>query len=472
MNDRRRQREPENSPIYSEKSERITVGEALQNSDFFWEYNGKIKPSSFSIPRLARIWQAMNVATEKGRPPSKNWVVPFIQNDSGEEEPLLFYLNLLINDTIEEGRNFASIHADTVFNLANKRSVLDSLDAARNKILKSEFGTPPEHLQDIALKAIAKSVDADYDKDMRSYEDWAGEVWKETAANLERDEDAGGIGLPCGLRAVEEVIGRLLPGKLYILAGMSGSGKSALARMLAESASAEAMARGMGATYIASLEMTGKEYATRALAQRMGLASSMIEKGVIEHAQLEPMLKYAHDLKKLGIVVDSKPNMTIDEIKARMQKTKIKYGGLALGVIDHLIIIGAEKGENLFDKVTNATMKAKNLAKELEIPIILLAQLTEKKILETASGWPNASHLFGGETITQNADVVCFVHRHELVLAKKEPAKDTEAHAKWLTKMDNARGKATVFNDKRRGDEGRTSRELRFYGPTMHFEDI
>lgn len=474
MNDRRRRPEPENSPIYSEKSERITVGEALQNQDFFWRYHGQITPASFSVPRLARIWDAMVRAAENGKKPSRNWIAPYIKNDSGEDDPLAFYLNLVINDAIEEGHEHADIHAETVQNLAAKRAVLDSLDAAKNKILRSDFGTPPEQLQEIAMKAVGSSISADYDKDLRPYEEWGYEVFKDAAANIDRDEDdIGGIGLPCGLRAVEEVIGRLLPGKLYILAGMSGSGKSALARMLAESASEEAMKRGMGGTYIASLEMTGKEYAARSLAQRVGMSFEEIERGDLGgRAAVERLEGHARDLKRFGITVDSRTNMTIDDIKSRMVKTSTKYGGLALAIVDHLIILGAEKGQTLFDKVSDSTMKAKNMAKEFGIPVIMLAQLTEKKILETASGWPNASHLFGGETITQNADVIFFVHRHELVLSKKEPAKDTPAHDKWLTRIENARGKATVFNDKRRGGGGQTKREMLFHGPTMTFSDI
>ena len=475
MNDRnRRQNTPkDDSPLFSVKSERMVVGEALQNTDFFWEQHGRIKAHYFTVPRLARVWQAMVAAVEKGKPPTRTWVpLHMPSGDKSEEEPLPFFLNLLVNDAIEEGSSAAPLHAEAVVNLANKRALLDSLDAAKAKILKSDFGVAPEHLQDIAMKAIANSIDQDFDKDLRSYQDWADDAVREAQENMDRGEDDSGIGLPCGLRAVEEVIGRLMPGKLYVLAGMSGSGKSALARQIAEAAMTDAVSKKMGGGYIASLEMTGKEYAIRALSQRIGIAGEQIERGAMDRAQVSRLAEFAQDLRKLNITVDSKTNMSIDEIKARAQKTSIKYGGLALVVIDHIIILGGEKGESLFDRVSSGTIKAKNMAKELNVPVILLAQLTEKKILETASGWPNASHLFGGETITQNADVVCFVHRHELVLTKKEPAKDTDAHAKWVTRLDNARGKCTVFNDKRRGGAGRTSRDMLFYGPTMTFSDI
>lgn len=472
MNDRRRQPEKEDSPLYSEKAERMVVGEALQNQDFFWECHGKLKAQYFTTPRLARIWQAMVVATEKGRPPTKTWIPLYITNDKGEDDPLPFYLTLLINDAREDDNSDAQLHADTVYNLAAKRAIIDSLDAARVKIMKSDFGTPPEHLQDVGMKAIAASIEQDYDKDMRSYEDWGTDVWKETAANVDRDEDQGGMGLSWGLRAVEEVIGRGLGGKVIVLAGMSGSGKSALARQMAEAAARDAQKKALGAGYIGSFEMTGRDYAIRGLSERMGIPAEQIERGAVERALVERMHGHIAGLKKLNIVIDSKPNQTVDEVHARMRKVKIQKGGLAFAIWDHLLIMGREKGEGLFDAVSSITIKAKTLAKDFDIPIIVLAQLTEKKILETASGWPNASHLFGGETITQNADVVAFIHRHELVLSKKEPATETEAHAKWVARMDNARGKAVVFNDKRRSGAGRISRDLRFIGDLITFEDI
>lgn len=476
MNNRRQNTPKDDSPLFSVKSERMVVGEALQNTDFFWEQHGRIKAHYFTVPRLARIWEAMVAAVAKGRPPTRTWVPLHIVGDRGEDETLEFAMNLLVNDAMsarENGDSDIGLSAAAVVDCANKRALLDSLDAAKAKILKSDFGVAPEHLQDIAMKAIANSIDQDFDKDLRSYQDWADDAVREAQENIDRGEEDSGIGLPPGLRAVEEVIGRLLPGKLYVVAGMSGSGKSALARQIAEAAMKDAVEKKMGGGYIASLEMTGKEYAIRALSERIGIPGDQIERGAMDRSQISRLADFSQDLRKLNIVVDSKTNMTIDEIKARALKTKIKFGGLAIMVIDHLIIIGGEKGEGLFDKVSSATIKAKNMAKEFGIPVILLAQLDEKKILDRASLRPNASDLFGGQTIKQNADVVCFVHRDELVLPSKEPSKENaDAHAKWVTRMDNAKGRAVCFNDKRRGGEGRVSRDMRFFGPTMHFEDI
>lgn len=459
-------------PLVSEQAERAIIGIALSNSAVFWDIFGKLRPQHFATPRLSRIWDAMCRLGDSNKPISRNYVSVMIRNDSEETTPLALFLAAIVNDA--PAASEADAYCDTVLHLAHKRSLIEALDRAKSEIMAIDIGTPVEHMVDAGVKLLTHSIDADNDDDMRTFDQWGAAVYKEAAEAYERklDEESGGVGLPCGLAAVEDVIGRLLPGKLYVLAGMSSSGKSALARQIAQAAMEEATRRKMGAAYIASLEMTGQEYATRAIAEALGIPSNQIEQGNVSGNDIERIEAAARRLSRFNTIIDSRPRMTMKDIRTRMLKAKIRFGGLALGVIDHLVIVNGEKGEGLFDKVSSVTIESKNLAKELGIPIILLAQLNEKKILESGSGWPNASHLFGGETIVQNADVIAFVHRPEIVLAKKEPSKDNiDAHDKWVARMDNSRGKAHFFNDKRRGGERRVTREMTFDGPLMTFRD-
>ena len=105
--------------------------------------------------------------------------------------------------------------------------------------------------------------------------------------------------------------------------------------------------------------------------------------------------------------------------------------------------------------------------------MILLAQLKEDDIIARASMRPHSGDLFGGKAILRNADVVMFLHRPEIVLAKKEPPKSHgEQHSKWLNQMEDLKGHAEVFNDKWRGGERGLTRNLRFRADIMTFEDV
>lgn len=475
MSNRRGSRDREPTPLFSEQSERAIIGISLNDSAVFWDCYQKLKPQHFATPRLARIWDAMCRQAEAGKPVKANWIPMMIKNDSGEDTPLRIFLAAITNDA--PAASEADAYVDTIIHLANKRALLDALDRAKSEILKLDESTPVEHMVDTGISMVTTSVDMDFDKDLRSYSDWARSLEKSAQENVEKGED-GGVGLSTGFSAVEEVIGRLLPGKVYVLAGMASGGKSALARQIAEAAAKDAFQRDLGYGYIASMEMTGEEYAARYMSEMLGIAGHRIEEGNLNRAEIEAIGRQVANLKRLPIMIDTRPRMNMENIRSRMMRVKNK-NGLSFGVLDHLLLIrGSSKNDGMMDRVAEATIETKNIAKEFGIPIILLAQLNEKAIMESQSKWPNASHLFGGQAIQQNTDVTFFIHRPEIVLARTEPAKTQSkdgdkksAWDTWFDRMENSKGKAYVWNNKRRGGEGNTKRELSFDGPTMSFRD-
>lgn len=475
---RNNNRRPDPKPLYSENSERALIGICLQDQELFWDAFTKVQPQHFAIPRLARIWDAMCRIGEAGKIPKRDWIPLYIKGDQGEETPISMLTAILVNDA-SEIRSDGEAHLETVLHLANKRALIDSLERAKMEIMDIDVGTPVEHMQDRAIKSVSAAVDSDDgDFHLRSYAQWGKSLETQVFAAFQRGED-GGIGLSPGLSSVEDCTGRLLPGKVYVLAGMSSGGKSALARQIAEAASLSGFEQGQGFGYIASLEMQGEEYAARHVAERLHLPGYLIEQGGLNQAEVEALAAAVHEMKRYPIIIDTKPRMGMEDIRSRMMRTKQKRGGLSFGVVDHLLLVKGGKNDSIMDRVSAATAEAKNLAKEFNMPMIMLAQLDEKRILESPSGWPNSSHLFGGQAIQQNTDVTLFVHRPEIVLAKKEPPQGSKGkenekspHEKWVERMDAARGRAYVFNNKRRGGAGNTKRELLFDGPTMTFRDI
>lgn len=454
------------------------VGICLHDSAVFWQANGKLKQEHFTNPRLGRIWKAMLRCGETGNPINQRWIPLMIQGDAGEDTPLTVFLAALFNDAPPPSE--AEIEVETVVHLANKRALVDSLEKAKHEILDMDVGVPAEHMKDVGIRVVSAAFNGDTDSDMMEYHQWGDRVFQKAAKNLQQGEQ-GSIGLNPGLRGIQEVIGRLLGGKLIVIAGMSSSGKSALARQMMESASQDAMAKKLGWGYVSSLEMTGEEYATRSIAEEMHIAASDIEQGSLNQSQVEALGNAVHRMKKFPLIIDSRPRQSIENIRARALKVK-NTKGLSIMALDHLLLIKGGPKESLMDRVSEATIECKNMAKEFDIPILLLAQLDEKKIMESTFGFPNSTHLFGGQTIMQNADIVMFVHRPEVVLAKKEPAqnarnkgddsKDEKSPwAKWDELMRASKGKAWIYNNKRRGGAGNTRTEMLFDGPTMVFSD-
>lgn len=454
-----------------QSAEKFFMGGCLNNEASFWDSYSKIRPEMFSIARLGRIWEAMVKCADAKKPIRQSFIQLFITGDLEETTPLPMFIAALRMDAPPNSE--VEIYRETIIHFANKRALLESLDRAKAAVIGQDISVSSEMMKDLVIRETAMSFDGDSDQYLRSYGEWGTNVLKDVESSR-GNEELGGVGLSPGLSAVEKCIGRLLPGKLITLAGMSSSGKSALARQIIEAAAIDAANKNpnSGNAYIASLEMTGDEYATRHLSEILDIPSFKIESGDLNGAEEMMIREAVRNMQRIKIKVDSRPRMTIRDISDRCRRLK-NSGGLTVVGIDHLILIaGSGKNQSLMDRVSEATIEAKNLAKELQVPVIMLAQLNEKRILESKSGMPNSTHLFGGETIMQNSDVVCFVHRPAVVLAKKEPESDNqEAHNAWKEKLDAIAGKSYFYNGKRRGGAGNIRHEMIFHPQTMKFTD-
>ncbi|WP_370193820.1 MULTISPECIES: replicative DNA helicase [Aurantimonas] len=472
MSDRRRQEVVPQSDS-APQHERAIIAYCLTNPHEFFEVSGKLDPSHFFVTRHARIWDAMQKVAANGQTPNKAQVRLRIDpSDRKEDTALEMFLGALIHELQNnmEGFDFAA-YVDTVVTLGQRRQMIDSLQATIVKIRGMDPSVRNEDVVDEAVRSITSVGGNAFDRDMRTYGEFADDVAQRVSAMVD-DEDTGGYGLSPGLKGVEEVMGPLIGGKVYVLAGMSSGGKSALAKSIMEAAALDAKRKGLGYIYNASLEMNGQEHAARSLADFLGIPSFKIERAAVNRGEAEMIATRGREkLHSYPIMIDQRRRMTMEVIRARMMKLKHQRG-LAMGVIDHLLLIRGGKKDSLMDRVMDAVIEAKIMAGEFNIPILLLSQINEKNLLDRPSGWPIASDLFGGASIVQNADIVMFVHRPELVLRKKEPAKAAvEKHDKWIADMDRERGRAWVFTDKSRGMEGGLKRQLRFDGETMRFSD-
>lgn len=478
MSDRRRRdQQIDPKPLFNLDAERFIVGICLCNDSVFYEYCNTLKPEHFTNPRCARIWAAMMRCMDARKPIRKEWIPAMIRNDSGEDTPLPVALQVMINDAPPASE--AELWANAVLGHAGQRSMVDALQKALNEVRSLDIGVGVESMRDVAMRHISTADAGEADEHMLEYHEWGTQVWHDSARALEQDDEQAAFGLSPGLSKVEEVIGRLLPGKLYVLAGMSGSGKSALARQIMEAAVIDAAKRGLGPGYVASLEMTGKEYAVRALAERLNIPAFEIEQGSVNQGRVHAIGNALTWMKTVPLIIDSKPRVGMEEIRTRAMKAKMKHGGkLSIIAVDHVLLIKGGKNESLPDRVSQATIEAKNLAKEFDVPVIMLAQVDEKKLLESSTKRPNTSNLFGGQTINQNADAVLFVHRDSVVIGKFEPpmtqaGKEGELTPwqKWNDRMERARGQAIIYNNKRRGGAGNVSRDLIFRPDVMTFSD-
>jgi replicative DNA helicase len=300
------------------------------------------------------------------------------------------------------------------------------------------------------------------------------------AKAFQRDGKLSGIAT--GLRDLDIKMGGLQPSDLIIVAGRPGMGKTALATNIAYNVAkahrAEVQADGTmrsvngGIVGFFSCEMSAEQLATRIIAERTGIPSSTIRRGGITETDFEKIRDYSIELQSLPFYVDETGGLSISQLTARARRLK-RQKGLDLLVVDYIQLLqGSNKrgNDNRVQEVTEITTSLKALAKELNVPIIALSQLSRQVEIRDDKR-PQLSDLRESGSIEQDADVVMFVFREEYYLANKEPRAGTPEYEKWQLDMSLVHGKAEVIIGKQRhGPTGTV--ELQFEASVTRFGDL
>lgn len=289
-------------------------------------------------------------------------------------------------------------------------------------------------------------------------------------------------GLATGLKDLDSKMGGLQASDLIIVAGRPGMGKTALATNIAYNIAKayqfETQPDGHpktvngGIVGFFSLEMSAEQLATRIVAERTGIPSSHIRRGGITEADFETIKDASIELQDLPFYVDETGGLSIAQLAARARRLK-RQRGLDVLFVDYIQLLqGSQKrnSDSRVQEVTEITTSLKALAKELNVPIVALSQLS-RQVESRDDKRPQLSDLRESGSIEQDADVVLFVFREEYYLSNKEPRPGTEEHIKWQTEMALVHGKAEVIIGKQRhGPTGTV--QLAFEASVTRFEDL
>src|SRR6187397_2273020 len=221
-----------------------------------------------------------------------------------------------------------------------------------------------------------------------------------------------------------------------------------------------------------SCEMSAEQLATRILAEQTGIASSMIRRGGIKQDEFDKIRDYTIELEHLPLYVDETGGLSISQLTARARRLK-RQKGLDVIVVDYIQLLqgsGKRGNDNRVQEVTEISTSLKAIAKELNVPVIALSQLS-RQVESRDDKHPQLSDLREYGPIEQDADVVMFVYREEYYHQMRKPKPGTEEHAKWLVEMDNAHGRAEVIIAKQRhGPTGTVP--LQFEGQFTRFSNL
>ncbi len=455
------------------------LGAILINNDAFYRVSDFLQPTHFYTPVHQEIYDTAASLIRMGKLANPVTLKTFVtEADLGGMTVSQYIARLAAEATtiinaLDYGR--------TIYDHAIRRDLIGIGEQMVNVAYDAPVDFAPRaQIEESERKLFELAETGRYDGGFQGFAQ-AMKVALDMAANAyQRDGKLSGTAT--GLRDLDVKMGGLQRSDLIIVAGRPGMGKTALATNIAYNVAkahrAEVQADGTmksvngGIVGFFSCEMSAEQLATRILAEQTGVSSSLIRRGGISQSEFDKIRDYTIELQHLPLYVDETGGLAISQLTARARRLK-RQKGLDLIVVDYIQLLqgsGKRGNDNRVQEVTEITTSLKALAKELNIPVIALSQLS-RQVESRDDKHPQLSDLRESGSIEQDADVVLFVYREEYYLQNKEPKPGTEEYAKWQAEMDHALGKAEVIIAKQRHGPTGTVR-LHFEGQYTRFSDF
>jgi len=371
-------------------------------------------------------------------------------------------------------------YAEMIHDLAIRRELItvgnDIAAKATRVDLESE---PKEQIVEAEQKLYALAEQGQTNQGFQSFLTAVTDAVK--VANAAYQRDGGLAGVATGLTDLDKKLGGLHPSDLLILAGRPSMGKTSLATNIAFNiaraykkgitASGEEGAIDGGVVGFFSLEMSAEQLATRILSEVAEIPSNQIRRGDFTESEFRRIVDAAKELEAAPLFIDDTPALQISQLAARARRLKRTHGLDAL-FVDYLQLVrGAGRTENRVNEISEITMGLKAIAKELNIPVIALSQLS-RQVENREDKRPQLSDLRESGSIEQDSDVVMFVFREEYYKEREKPGdNELDKMVIWQEEMERLHGRAEVVIGKQRhGPIG--SVELSFEGQFTRFGNI
>ncbi|MHA7872062.1 MAG: replicative DNA helicase [Hyphococcus sp.] len=452
-------------------AEQAILGAILFDNEIFYRASSFLKSEHFYDPVHRLIYEAMADLINSGRLASPVALDTYLSNTAGyiETGGKKYLEQLAANVPSTAG---AVDYARIVFELSICRGLIsigaDMMDRAKIADLEDH---PARQLEDAEQALYALAETGKYGGGFKSFRTAITESIELASAAIQRD---GGLaGVSTGLRDLDRMMGGLHPSDLIILAGRPSMGKSSLgvnigvnvarAHKTQKQADGSLKTTEGGVVGLFSLEMSAEQIATRIISDFARVPSEKIRRGEVDQDQFEKIYHAARDLEKLPLFIDDTGGLSIAQLAARARRLK-RQQGLDLLIVDYIQLLtgSARRNDNRVQEITEISQGLKALAKELNVPIIGLAQLS-RQVEARDDKRPQLSDLRESGSIEQDADVVLFVFREKYYLSRSEPREGTEDHVKWMARLEEVGDTAEVIIGKQRhGPIGKVD---------LHFEE-
>ncbi len=446
-------------PPHNIDAEQALLGAILINNEAMDRVQGFLEAQHFYEPIHQKIYEVAAKIISAGKQATPITLRTFFEADEPIEADLTIPQYL-----VRLAANAATIinatdYGRTIYDLATRRALItigsDMVTVAYDSPVDA---SPESQIQEAESRLYELAESGKYGQGFVNFSNALTDAINMASAAYQRDGHLSG--LSSGLIDLDARMGGLQRSDLIVLAGRPSMGKTSLATNIAYNVAkayrAETDADGSrktvngGVVGFFSLEMAAEQLATRILAEQAEISSSKIRRGMITEDEFRRLVTASQEMSQAPLFIDQTGGISIAQLAARARKLKRQHG-LDLLVVDYIQLLTGSKrtGEGRVQEVTEITTGLKALAKELEVPIIALSQLS-RQVEQREDKRPQLSDLRESGSIEQDADVVMFVYREEYYVERTKPSEGTPEFADWQAKMESVSGRAEVIIGKQR----------------------
>ena len=452
-------------------AEQSLLGAILSNNLALEKVEDFLEPKHFSSKINSIIFDTLKRLITNNQIADLTTIKVFLENNED------FITNGGMRYLLEIAENSVSIinakqYGELIYDLYLRRELIDVGTDLVNKSY-SDFQEENSNsiIEKVELDLFNLTNDGEKQKGPKIFTDVLSDTLEYAEKAFKKSSDVAV--LKTALTDLDKKIGGLHKSDLIIIAGRPSMGKTAFATNIASNICMDKLnLKKKNNVLFFSLEMSSEQLATRLLSEMSKIPSEKIRTGNISKMDFENLLKNSEKIKNLSLFIDDSPALTLSAIRSRSRRLKRK-DGLDLIIIDYLQLINSESrnlNDNRVKEISEITRGLKAIAKEFNIPVIALSQLS-RKVEDREEKRPQLADLRESGSIEQDADLVVFLYREEYYLARTEPPEGTEKHIAWTDKMEKIHNIAEVIVAKNR--HGPISRvKLHFNASNTKFSDL
>ncbi len=461
------------------EAEQALLGAILVNNEAFYRVSDFLEPKHFYEPIHQKIYEVSASIIRVGKVATPVTLKTFLPPDidvAGLTPPV--YLARLAAEATTVIN--ASDYARTIYDLFVRRELIRVGEDMVNFAYEAPVDFQPKaQIEDVERRLYELAEDDNSSRGFLKFAE-ASKLAVDLASKAYQ-RDGGISGLATGFTDLDHLLAGLQASDLIIVAGRPAMGKTAFATNIAYNVASNYRGKTRpdgsietvqgGIVGFFSLEMSADQLATRIISSEALVPSTKIRRGDITEADFTKLAAAAQDMQSVPLYIDETGGVSVSQLCARARRLK-RQRGLDLLVVDYLqLLTGSSRRalENRVQEVTEITTSLKALAKELNIPIVALSQLS-RQVEGRDDKRPQLSDLRESGSIEQDADVVIFLYREEYYLQGREP-KDQNEHEKYYTTLKQSKGKADVIVAKHRHGAVNTI-QVAFQAEYTSFSDL